>query len=327
MYNTYCELSEEHSFMSFLETNLNQFSSSIKMIISKIDLLDKRRSCLNSTLYNNSMIKARLNNLGQDLNELNAVVSSFKIIKESFPTIANNQNLLEWVILYENTQKYINLIIDNLILTNDRKHLDELINDQKVKLDEDNRQITSCKSIINAISSLPTLEENMHDFMTENASRIEHIFKLIHKPMEFIDLKIEDGEISFIRKSTKEKTKQDEISTGQRISLMFAIMLCLYLSAQNAPQLILLDEPVANMDDMHIMNLIDILRELLLHGTQIFLTTANDQVASILRRKFSFFGRAFKHIRIERNDAGPSIITEINYQSNNEELNIIKIHA
>jgi len=327
IYNSFLEMYDKSTFLSFLERNLKEFSSSLSTIKDKIDLVNKDKSLLDCELtiiYDN---KTKLINLGSNINEFNVVLSAIEKIKNSFPTISNSQNLREWIIKFTNIVKYMEQIFINLISTNERIHLDELINEQNRKLEEVLRKIKSCKTVTNIISSLPTLEDNMHEFISENAARIEHIFKLIHRPKEFSDLKIEDGEISFTRESTKEKTKSDEISTGQNISLMFSIMLCLYLSAPNAPQLLILDEPVANMDDMHILNLVDILRELILRGTQIFFTTANNQVASFLRRKFSFFGCSFKHYFIERNDINPSTITEISYQYNNEEPIIIKRYA
>lgn len=56
----------------------------------------------------------------------------------------------------------------------------------------------------------------------------------------------------------------------------------------------MLDEPVANLDDYQMLNLLDLLRRLALSGTQIFFTTANPDVAKLFRRKFSFLEGDFK---------------------------------
>ncbi|HAK72710.1 MAG TPA: hypothetical protein DCP36_02425 [Sporomusaceae bacterium] len=101
-----------------------------------------------------------------------------------------------------------------------------------------------------------------------------------------------------------------QMSTGQRISLALAIMFCLHIAAPRAPKLLLLDEPVANMDDLHLLNLIDILREFALQRVQIVFTTANPDVAGIFRRKFSFFGPEFQHYElIRKNDDFTEILT------------------
>ena len=76
-------------------------------------------------------------------------------------------------------------------------------------------------------------------------------------------------------------------------------MFTLFLSNDKAPNLIMLDEPVANMDDIHMLNLLDLLRRLALSDTQIFFTTANPEVAKLFRRKFSFLGEDFRFFEIK----------------------------
>jgi exonuclease SbcC len=90
------------------------------------------------------------------------------------------------------------------------------------------------------------------------------------------------------------------------------------MSAIYAPKLIILDEPITNMDDMHILNLIDIIRELVLNGTQIIITTANDQIAKFLRRKFSCMEDSFKHIILNRINDNQTQIFEVIYSPNEE---------
>lgn len=74
---------------------------------------------------------------------------------------------------------------------------------------------------------------------------------------------------------------------------------------------------------MHIMNLVDILKEIALSGVQLFITTANDQVATYFRRKFSCFNEEFKHLEIVREDEKPSIFFEKTYSPNKEEPVVI----
>ncbi len=66
------------------------------------------------------------------------------------------------------------------------------------------------------------------------------------------------------------------------------------------PNFLMLDEPVANLDNMHVLNLIDLLRELAISGTQIIITTADSQMAKYLRRKFSFLQREYTHFELIR---------------------------
>ena len=141
---------------------------------------------------------------------------------------------------------------------------------------------------------------------------------MVHKPKEFSILIIHEGSVYFTRTKTGEIINVTKISTGQRTSLTFSLLLALYMSAPNAPRLIIQDEPIANMDDMHILNLIDIIREVALNGTQIIITTANNQVAMFLRRKFSFMGSSFKHIILNRSNDNQTKIIEVIYSPNQE---------
>jgi len=103
------------------------------------------------------------------------------------------------------------------------------------------------------------------------------------------------------------------MSTGQRMALAFSIMITLHKNAPNAPKFLMLDEPVANLDDMHVLNLIDLLRELAIGGTQIIITTADSQMAKYLRRKFSFLQREYTHFELVRKGSEKTDIRENHY--------------
>ena len=73
------------------------------------------------------------------------------------------------------------------------------------------------------------------------------------------------------------------------------------LATSFAPSFLLLDEPVANIDDLNVLALMDFLRELAItHERQIFFTTANRNVAKLFRRKFSFLLQDFQELRFVR---------------------------
>ena len=102
--------------------------------------------------------------------------------------------------------------------------------------------------------------------------------------------------------------------TGQRMALAFSVMITLHIGAANAPNFLMLDEPVANLDDMHVLNLIDLLRELAIGGTQIIITTADSQMAKFLRRKFSFLKDEYSHFALTRKGDAQTAIDVIHYR-------------
>ena len=135
-------------------------------------------------------------------------------------------------------------------------------------------------------------------------------FKILHRPKEFGTLNINDGKISIVRNSNGSVVESTQMSTGQRMALAFSIMITLHKNAPNTPGFLMLDEPVANLDDMHVLNLIDLLRELAINGTQIIITTADRQMAKYLRRKFSFFQNEYTHYELIRKGSEKTVRSE-----------------
>lgn len=185
------------------------------------------------------------------------------------------------------------------------------------KLQKDKEQLEKkskrCEEAYSLISSQKKLEDFMMDFLRENAKQIELFFKILHRPKEFGTLNINDGKISIVRNSNGSVVESTQMSTGQRMALAFSIMITLHKNAPNAPGFLMLDEPVANLDDMHVLNLIDLLRELAINGTQIIVTTADRQMAKYLRRKFSFFQNEYTHYELIRKGSEKTVIKENHY--------------
>ena len=181
------------------------------------------------------------------------------------------------------------------------------------------KYLSRCSEACNAFGSLPKLNERVTNFIQGNKERIQLFFKALHTPREFVSLDIIENKIVVIREKDKKQIRMFQMSTGQRASLALAVIFTLYLSAESAPRFLLLDEPVANMDDLHLMNLMDILRVLALNGTQIIFTTANPIVAGIFRRKFSFFGNRFNHFELSRYNLEQAQIKIVKYSPNKEE--------
>lgn len=178
------------------------------------------------------------------------------------------------------------------------------------KLEEEYKR---CVIASSAIARQKHLKDTMEEFLSENAKQIELFFKLLHRPKEFGTLQIKNGNISIVRKSNGQSVESRQMSTGQRMALAFSVMITLHFKAANAPNFLMLDEPVANLDDMHVLNLIDLLRDMAISGTQIIMTTANDQIAKFLRRKFSFLEEEYSHFELTRKGSEQTQIDIIHY--------------
>ena len=92
-----------------------------------------------------------------------------------------------------------------------------------------------------------------------------------------------------------------EISTGQRAAYALSIFLAQNSQLTNAPPVVLIDDPIAHVDDLNALSFLDYLREVALLGTrQIFFATANDKLATLIERKFDFLGNGFKKFALNR---------------------------
>ena len=202
---------------------------------------------------------------------------------------------------------------DNYIRQRERAEPEyiEKLQEDKQNLMEKSRK---CKQAADFIGQQRQLKDVMEKFLKENEKQIGLFFKLLHRPKEFGSLRIKDGKISFIRNSNGKLVESTQMSTGQRMALAFSVMITLHMKAPNAPKFLMLDEPVANLDDMHVLNLVDLLRELAIGGTQILITTADRQMAKFLRRKFSFLQQEYSHYELSRKGSERTSIRLLRYR-------------
>jgi len=143
----------------------------------------------------------------------------------------------------------------------------------------------------------------LENFIENNKNEIMEIFRIIHFPKEFEDLRFEKIEgISLIREKKKVSSKLSEISAGQRTALALSIFIALNQKLRNGPDILLFDDPVVNIDDLNILSFMDYLREIVTKSNkQVFFSTANADVAYLFKKKFGFLrGDEFKEFVLER---------------------------
>ena len=59
----------------------------------------------------------------------------------------------------------------------------------------------------------------------------------------------------------------------------------------SAPPIMLIDDPIAHVDDLNSLSFLDYLRELVLTGNrQVVFATASEKLAALFERKFDFLG-------------------------------------
>ncbi len=173
----------------------------------------------------------------------------------------------------------------------------------EVRLAELQRRMRRLDEAHSALESLRTnhsLKSAMESALQQNRAGIEAIFSHIHSPAEFRGLG--SSWATLVRKVGDREAKLSEISSGQRAALALSVFLAQNAQLTVAPPVILIDDPIAQVDDLNLLSFLDYLREVVLAGRrQVFFATANGKVAALFQRKFDFLGeQGFRRFDLQR---------------------------
>ncbi|MCC9602905.1 hypothetical protein LOC67_20340 [Stieleria sp. JC731] len=155
------------------------------------------------------------------------------------------------------------------------------------------------KRVHEALVALDTLEagsglkDRLTEFLTRYKAAILRIFSQIHLPSEFSDISLDAGdgnEILLTREADGAVARLDQISTGQRAALAISVFLALNRSVRDRVGILMIDDPVANIDDLNSLAFLDYLRNVALNGTQVFFATADENLSELFQKKFALLG-------------------------------------
>lgn len=145
-----------------------------------------------------------------------------------------------------------------------------------------------------------SLEKATQDALESIRGQVSDIFAKIHAPSEYV-LGDFQGDALLSTREGNVPHGAHQVSTGQRSALALSIFLSLNRSAVSAPPVMLIDDPVAHIDDLNALSFLDYLRDLAV-GTrrQIFFATADAKLAALFQKKFEFLGARYKKIVLNR---------------------------
>jgi DNA repair exonuclease SbcCD ATPase subunit len=163
------------------------------------------------------------------------------------------------------------------------------------------QRINSAETVIQDLLSHHSERVLADTVLRENADRIASTFAKIHAPNEF-ELVVDDG-LKIVRRGGR-AVELEEMSSGQRAAYALSLFLAMNERLRTGPKVILFDDPVAHVDDINTLSLLDHLRDIALSGQrQIFFATADSKLGGLFGRKFRFLGDEFKQIELDRDDA------------------------
>jgi chromosome segregation protein len=134
-----------------------------------------------------------------------------------------------------------------------------------------------------------SLDAAMDEVLTSIKDQINDVFGRIHTPREY-EFAVSEENLLMARGKNAPHSL-DQISTGQRAACALSVFLALNSTARSAPPVLLIDDPIAHVDDLNALSFIDYLRDLVLHARrQLFFATADSKVAALFEKKFVFLG-------------------------------------
>ncbi|MDA1230446.1 MAG: AAA family ATPase [Planctomycetota bacterium] len=151
------------------------------------------------------------------------------------------------------------------------------------------KRLRDAESVFKDILEKHSLAGAMEAALQKNKAAIEEIVRRIHSPAEFSKLQ----DMTTLIRKNGEVAKLQQISTGQRAAFALSLFLAQNAQLRSAPQLMLIDDPIAHVDELNCLSFLDYLREVALSGErQIVFATANEKLASLFQRKFDFLGES-----------------------------------
>jgi ABC-type lipoprotein export system ATPase subunit len=162
---------------------------------------------------------------------------------------------------------------------------------RSTKLERD--RLAAALAVLHDLQGNHSLNSGLSAFLTGNLDAIQRIFTKIHVPHELTLSNLANCKLN--RVGVKEPADLTEISTGQRAALMLSIFLTLNLSLRAGPPIMLIDDPIAHIDDLNALSFLDFLADVAeSEKRQIFFATANEKLGNLFQKKMEFLGTEFK---------------------------------
>lgn len=286
---------------------LLRLEDDIKKIVDNVEKLSQENDSLILELNKSLQLKETTNDISKILDGIKSQDEKVKAVERSFIKIKTYLDL-------QDDRSVTELSKDLYILEENIKSLRDSENRQK-ELQRVTKELEDAKSFIlgntpkytrlkKAVEVLQKLKSNdgesvLADYFNNNLKEIKDIFKTIHAPQEFTDLKFENKRLALYKNEVKHSVSQ--ISTGQRAALVISIFISLNRKLKNGPNIIIFDDPVTFIDDFNALSFLDFLRYFIVkENKQIFFATANKKFSTLFKKKFEFLKDDYREFYLER---------------------------
>ena len=187
--------------------------------------------------------------------------------------------------------------------------LEERLEKKLANQKELNQLVKAANELVNRFQALTKPEIFEEEKWDRYGDTISAMFKKLHWPQDYKEVRLSrcrgmlDVEVTRRESPDKLISAHKQLSAGQRAALAISVFWAFNAIPENVPHVLLMDEPIQSIDDLNILTFLDGLRWLTeAVDRQIFLTTANQRVSGLIRRKFSYLEDDFLELRLVRDE-------------------------
>lgn len=284
--------------------------------------LDELNQNLNLTILELTKLIGMLASDGWRGHLINDIgINSFNLFKQEITSIESRVNALLSLIDVDETKSFqeLNSELVSIVgihseallaisMESSASEKNKLISERVKQLSEDlknakdkKHNYQSAKEALESLIKEASIDKATQETLKLIGTQINDIFGRIHTPNEYEYVGSED--VILRTSATHDKRTLDQISTGQRAAFALSVFLAMNRSATSAPPALLIDDPIAHIDDLNALSFLDYLRDLTINtNRQIFFATADTRIASLFSRKFSFLAESFVKIELTNNE-------------------------
>ena len=313
------------TYAEFLQSRLQQIQNELALsegIIAdqqkKIQQNEQAEELLRNEIHT---LESQIEALDVDTNR--NIEQALETLKTKYE-LKDEEILEDWISIYHTVYDKSELEVERLESENSIVFERQMLKEYKATIKRTEPMVERCARAVQAFEKMPSLSSFVENGIRSNIQQISKFFKWMHHSGEFEKLDIDDKGIYAVRGLNKQEVRTYEMSTGQRSTIAMAVMFALHMAAPNAPQFLLLDEPLATMDDTQVLNVLDILKSMAEQDTRIFFTTANGIMINLFKECFKNTTFDYKEYQFVKRVNRPSEIKEssINDTKSIEELTL-----
>jgi ABC-type lipoprotein export system ATPase subunit len=258
--------------------------------------------------------------------KLGILVSRIKLLIEwgLFPTdkvidlSAIKKQLAEGAIALETFEKSISQYLEDDKLKTDLERRIKLAHSKQDTLDKQRKKL---KGFEKNLRKAKNPNERAAQVWQQHETTINNFFTTLHWPRDFKDVRLENDKgleltVSNVTAPEDRHPAHLRLSAGQRSALAISVFWTLNTAFPSIPDIILMDEPVQNIDELNILNFLDGLRWFVeTTNKQVFLTTASQRIQALARKKFAYLKNDFIEVRLRR-ESGCSQVKYFDWKDN-----------